>query len=193
MSMRVNDVLVNWLELKKWEERPEVDEENQSSSTHVKHKIGDGFTVNCFITADEDAGMIKFFWYFLDSKIPASKLEEVIKFVNLVNIEIGIGHFAVIPDDTGDPTYLRFYDAIYAWNAAIELQHISNLHDAGIGAMSSRLPQFMAICFGGKTAEEALEIEAARREEIINAHSRELLYTGITSAKKRLTLVVPSS
>lgn len=58
-----------------------------------------------------------------------------------------------------DNRQLRFYAAIDVEDAAIEPQHISNMMGAGLRTMARCLPQFMAICFGGKTAEEALEIE----------------------------------
>ncbi len=39
------------------------------------------------------------------------------------------------------------------------LPTIANMVGSGLRTLEYRLPQFMAICFGGKTAEEALEIE----------------------------------
>lgn len=154
-NMRITDVIVKWLEEMEWEERPKIDEEEQSSSTGFGHSVNDDFSVKCYLDAAEKVGFIKLYMYFLDSKIPASKIDEVIKFVNLVNEGIPIGHLAVIPDDR----VLRFYAAIDVEEAALELRHISNLMGAGLRTMERRLPQFMAICFGGKTAEEALEIE----------------------------------
>lgn len=155
MSMRITDVVVEWLEFQEWEERPEVDEEEQTSSTSFGHKISDDFSVKCFFEAAEKACFIKFYMYFFDSKIPAAKVDEVIKFVNLVNSVNAIGSLAVIPDER----VLRFYAAIDVEDAALEIQHLSNLLGAGLRTMEARLPQFMAICFGGKTAVEALEIE----------------------------------
>jgi len=70
---------------------------------------------------------------------------------NLVN---GIGALTVMRDRT-----LRYYAAIDVEDAAFEPQHISNLLGVGLRTMESRHPQFMAICFGGKSAEEAFEIE----------------------------------
>ena len=154
-TMRITDVIVQWLEMQEWEERPEVDEENQTSSTGFDHSVNDDFSVTGYLDAAEKAGFIKLFMYFNDTKIPASKIDEVIKFVNLVNVGIPIGLLAVIPSKK----VLRFYAAIDVEEAALEPRHISNLMGAGLRTMERRLPQFMAICFGGKTAEEALEIE----------------------------------
>ena len=153
--MRITDVIVQWLEIQEWEERPKVNEEKQTSSTGFDHSVNDDSSVTCYLDAAEKAGFIKLFMYFRDSKIPESKINEVIKFVNLVNEGIPIGHLTVISDDR----VLRYYAAIDVEEAALEPRHISNLMGAGLRTMERRLPQFMAICFGGKTAEEALEIE----------------------------------
>ena len=157
MSMRITDVVVEWLEFQEWEERPEVNEEEQTRSTGFSTRLSDDFSVSSYFEVAEKACFFKFFMYFLDTKIPASKVEEVIKFVNLVNINCPIGHLAVIPDDR----VLRYYAALDVEDSAFEIQHITNILNAGNRTMAARLPQFMAICFGGKNAEEALEIEAA--------------------------------
>jgi hypothetical protein len=156
MSMRITEVIVKWLEEQEWEERPEVDEEEQTSSTGFGHSISEDFSARCFLEAAEKAGFIKLYMYFDDSKIPASKLDEVIKYVNLVNVGIPIGLLSVLPEKK----VLRFYAGIDVEEAVLEPQHISNLLSAGLRTFELRLPQFMAICFGGKTADEAMEIEA---------------------------------
>lgn len=155
MTMRITDVVVEWLEMLEWEERPEVNEEEQTSSTGFVHSVGDDFSVSCYVDTHEKAGFVKLFMYFKDSKIPAAKIDEVIKFANLVNLGMPIGQLAVIPDDR----ILRYYTAIDVEEASLEKRHISNMLGAGLRAMERRLPQFMAICFGGKSAEEALELE----------------------------------
>lgn len=155
-NMRITEVIVQWLEGMEWEDRPEVDEEEQTSSTSFAHTVGEDFKVTCYVEAVEKIEFIKLFMYFTDSKIPESKMDEVIKFVNAVNVGIPIGHLAVVTDDR----ILRYYAGIDVEDAAFEPQHITNMLGAGLRALKYRLPQFMAICFGGKTAEEALEIEA---------------------------------
>ena len=152
--MRITDVVIEWLEEREWEERPEVNEEKQTSSTGFDYQVSDDFSVKCYLDAAENQGYIKLFMYFLDTKIPESKIKEVTKFVNMVNLGIGVGHLVVIPDDR----CLRYYAGIDVEDAALEPRHISNLLNAGLRTMEKRLPQLMAICFGGKSAEEVLEL-----------------------------------
>ena len=152
---RITKVIQSWLKEMEWEEKPDIDDEENTSSTGFTYSVSDDFSVKCFLDAAEKAGFIKLFMYFLDSKIPESKITEVIKFANMVNIGIPIGHLAVITEDR----QLRYYAAIDVDEAAFDTQHISNLIGAGLRTMKYRLPQFMAICFGGKSAEEAMEIE----------------------------------
>ncbi len=154
-EMRLTNTLIEWLEAEKWEERPEVNEEDQTSSLSFTHSIGEDFSVTCHYELFEKPSIFKVFMYFQDSKIPVAKIDEVVKWVNMVNIGIPIGHFAVMNDDR----VLRYYAGIDVEDAAFETKHISNMAGAGIQGLKYRLPQFMAICFGGKTAEEAFEIE----------------------------------
>lgn len=153
--MRITDVVVNWLENEEWQERPEVGEDEQASSLGFSMAVSDDFAVKGYFEVSEKIGMFKLFMYFFDSKIPDTKIDEVVKWTNMVNISLGIGHLAVKLDDC----VLRYYAAIDVEDAAFEPAHVENIVNAGIGAMRSSLPQFMAICFGGKTAEEALKIE----------------------------------
>jgi len=153
-DMRITNVIIEYLANQEWGERPEINAEDRTSSTHFTYGLSNNdFTVECYFDADEVHELIKLYVYFKASKIPASKVDEVIRFVNLSNKWAASGH--LIQDE-----YLRYYAAIDVENASLEPQHLTNMVAAGFGVMQLRLPQFMAICFGGKTAEEALEIEA---------------------------------
>lgn len=151
---RITKVIQSWLKGQGWEEKPDINDENNTSSTLFVHSVGEDFSVKCYLDAAEEACFIKMYMYFLDSKIPESKIGEVTKFVNLVNLVNGIGVLCVMRDRT-----LRYYASIDVEDSALEPQHISNLLSAGLRTMLARLPQYMAICFGGKTAEEAFDIE----------------------------------
>ena len=153
-NMRITEVIVQWLEEREWEERPEVDEDELTSTTSFSHKVGD-FSVKCFLEAKEKAGFFKMFMYFFDSKVPEQRLGEVLAFVNAVNCMINVGALHLIEEDR----VIRYYASVDVEDAAFEPQHISNMLGAGLGTMRYHLPQYMAICFGGKTAEEALQIE----------------------------------
>lgn len=153
-AMRITDAIAEWLKEKGWEERPEVDEENQSSITGFLYNVADDLSVTCFLDAAEKAGFIKLTMYFLDPKIPTSRIDEVIKYTNEVNVRNVVGQLAVMKDKT-----LRWYSGIDVEGATIETRLIENLLGAGLSTLERRLPQFMAVCFAGKTAEEALEIE----------------------------------
>ena len=153
ISMRITSIVAQWFEEQEWEERPTVNEEKQTSSTGFGYQVSDDYSVKCYLDAAENQGNIKLFMYFNETKIPESKIKEATRFVNMVNVGIGIGHLVVIPDER----CLRYYAGIDVENATLEPRHISNLLNAGLRTMEKRLPQLMAICFGGKSAEEAIE------------------------------------
>ncbi len=93
--------------------------------------------------------------YFLDTKVPESKQEEVQKFVSAVSVKLLLGNLQLIRDER----VIRYYNAIDVEDAAFEPQHINNMIGAGIGAMETWLPKYMAICFGGKTTDEVFAEE----------------------------------
>jgi hypothetical protein len=77
------------------------------------------------------------------------------KFILGSNEIFSIGNIQLTPNERS----IRFYAAIDVEDASFEPAHITNLINAGIGTLNQVLPKFMAICFGGKTAEEMLEDE----------------------------------
>ncbi len=152
--MRLTDTLITWLKQKEWEEEPEVNEEEQTSSTGFGFSVGD-FSLKCFFEASEQIEVFKIFMYFLDTKVPEKRLDEVQKLVNIASIRMLLGNIQLLRDDR----VIRYYHAIDVEDAAFEPEHISNMLGAGVSAMKTYLPIYMAICFGGKTAEEALTEE----------------------------------
>ena len=149
--MRLTDTLNEWLKQEEWNEDPEIDDELQTSSTSFNFTVGD-FSLKCWFDISEKAEVLKFFAYFNDSKVPEKKLDEVQKFVTAVSNGMLLGNLQLLREDRT----LRYYHAIDVENAAFEPAHITNMLNAGVRAMEFRLPQYMAICFGGKTAEEVL-------------------------------------
>ena len=152
-NMRISSVITQWLEELEWEERPEINEEKRTSSTGFVYQVTDDFSVKCYLDASEHQGYIKLYMYFLDTKVPESKIKEATRFVNMANVGMDVGHLVVIPDNR----CLRYDAGIDVEGATIEPRHISNLLNAGLHTMEKRLPQMMAICFRGKSAEEAFE------------------------------------
>lgn len=151
-AMRLTNVLKQWAKDQEWEEVPEIDEENRTSSIAFGYGVGD-FSLKGFFEVDERIAVFKLYLYFLDTKIPEKRLDEIQKLVNLANSRMMIGMLQLISEDR----IIRYYGAIDVENAAFEPAHITNLIGSGGGAMTSWLPRYMAVCFGGKTAEESLE------------------------------------
>ncbi len=150
---RLTQVVAKWFAEQEWEERPEIDEEKKSSSTNFGYKLGD-FSVKCWLDVEENGQYFKIFIYFFDTKVPEAKVPEVLKWINLVNNFYRIGTMYL----KTDTRVICFYHGNDYENASFETQHISNTVNYLTSALEYRLPQFMAICFGGKTAEEAWEI-----------------------------------
>jgi len=45
---RLTEVVAQWFEGMEWEERPEFNEENRTSTTGFGYKLSDDFSVKCF-------------------------------------------------------------------------------------------------------------------------------------------------
>ncbi len=152
--MRLTDVLREWLTSEEWEEQPEVDAEAGDSSTAFGFTVGD-FSLECYFATHEQTGFFKLYMYNRDTKVPEKRLDEVLKFCNLMNCAIPVGTVHLLAEHR----VIRFFASIDLENAAFEPVHISNLLAAGVRVMASTLPRFMAVCFAGKSAEEAMEME----------------------------------
>ena len=154
---RLTEVVAKWLEAQEWEERPETKEERMTSSTEFSYQLNDDFTAKCFLEVVEKAGFFKVYMYYFDTKIPVPKINEVVTFANLANAKIPVGELIVHPED--NMRVIKFYLGMDFEDAAFEPQHISNMLSSGLRTLKERLPQMMAICFGGKSAEEAVDME----------------------------------
>jgi hypothetical protein len=152
--MRLTNTLRQWLKDQEWNEQPEINEEKQTSSTGFNYKVAE-FDLRCFFEINEKTEICKLYMYYFDTKAPESRIEAVQKFILGSNESISIGNLQL----TRNERSIRFYAAIDVEGASFEPAHITNLINAGIGALKRVLPKFMAICFGGKTAEEMLEDE----------------------------------
>ncbi len=152
--MRLTDTIKQWLTEQEWNEEPVIDAENQTSSTGFSHAVGD-FALKCWYDANEQGEVFKVFMYYFDTKVPEKKLDEIQQFVTLVSKDMMIGTLQLLRDER----VIRYYGAIDVENAAFEPAHITNILNAGLGTMYHALPKYMAVCFGGKTAVEALAEE----------------------------------
>jgi hypothetical protein len=82
-------------------------------------------------------------------------MPEVLKMLNILNCDYPVGSLRVTPEERS----LICYHGMDFDDASFETQHIANMFGMLTAIMKYRIPQVLAICFGGMTAEEALEIE----------------------------------
>lgn len=149
--MRLTETLQQWLTDQEWDDQPEINEEEQTSSTHFGFTVDD-VNLDCYFEIMEKGQLFKLYMYCKDVKVPEKRLEEMQKFVCQYNKAFYMGQLQLFAENR----MMRYYNAIDVEDAAFEPQHISNVLNAGISALRSTLPKYMAICFGGKTAEEVL-------------------------------------
>ena len=151
-KMRLTDVLQQWLTQEEWEEQPEVGEDGTSSSTGFGYGLGD-FSLKCWFDVNETGEIFKIFMYYRDSKVPEKRLDEIRTLVTDYAPQMYSGTIHLLSDSRT----IRYFNAIDVEGASFEPAHISGLLRAGGSTMSDFLPRFMAVCFGGKTAAEAME------------------------------------
>jgi hypothetical protein len=149
--MRLTNVVQEWFTERKWEEKPEYDEENQKSTIGFDWSIDD-FGLKCFFEADEAMQTFKIFIYYAEPKVPEKRLEEVKRFVYLINNNSGFGQLNLLENDR----VIRYYDAIDVENASFEPAHITNMVNAGVNILKFVIPKYMAVCFGSKSAADAM-------------------------------------
>ncbi len=152
--MRLTNTLKQWLAEKEWSEEPEIDEEKQTSTTVSGITTGD-FKLKLFFEVMEKGEVFKIYAYFLDTKVPEKKLDEVQKLITAVSSQMIVGTLHLLREER----VIRYYGSIDVENAAFEPAHITNLLRAGLHTMEHNLPRYMAVCFGSKTADETLEMD----------------------------------
>ncbi len=148
--MRVTGVLKQWLEDMKWDEQPEI-RSNRTSLTSFGYSFED-MNVSCFFEVDDANEMIGLFMYVNEPKCPEGRVREVLTYFTALNLTLPIGNMQLLLDRR----VARFYAAIDVTNASLEPAHITNLMRAGVRTLSPVLPNYLAVCFGGRTAEEVL-------------------------------------
>lgn len=152
--MRLTNTVKQWFAEKEWSEEPEIDEQQQTSSTDFSIATGD-FKLKFFFEVMERGEIFRIYAYFIDAKVPEKKLDEVQKLITEISSQMVLGCLQLIRNER----VIRYYAAINVENAAFEPAHITNLLNAGLNTMTSTLPRYMAVCFADKSAEEALEME----------------------------------
>ncbi len=52
---------------------------------------------------------------------------------------------------------VRYYYGLNVDGAAFEPAYCANIYSDGIGALKNFLPRYMAVCFGGRSVDEAMD------------------------------------
>lgn len=150
--MKLTDVITQWFEDQGWEERPNIDQENNTSSTGFKYNLGN-YSIVCYMDALEDLGLFKLFLYYFDTKVPEQHLDETIKLLTMLNQRASMmGKILYRADEARCIYYANVMDFE---GAAFEPRHMSNMLDAGVTIMEDCIPKMLSICFGNKKADDA--------------------------------------
>jgi hypothetical protein len=150
-GMRLGSVLQQWLSEKEWEDPIDVDADRNRAMAKIDVTIGE-VELKGVIETWEDVQWCKCFVYLPDPKIPVKRLDEVKKYIAEVNSLPLIGCLQLLESERT----VRYYGSFDVEDATFEPAHINNLFGAGMGKMEHCFPQLMAICFGGKSADEVL-------------------------------------
>ena len=81
-------------------------------------------------------------------------MDAVYELVNAMNVEMPIGTFHVL----SEKRRVRFYAAIDVEDAEFSAAMIHNLMGAVGRQLADKLPRLAALCFGGKSVAEAMEM-----------------------------------
>ena len=78
-NMRLTETLQQWLQDQEWEEQPEIDEENQTSSTRFGFTVSD-INLDSYFDISEQGQLFKIYMYSKEVKVPEKRLDEIQKF-----------------------------------------------------------------------------------------------------------------
>lgn len=151
---RLTKVIQIWLNENGWEEKPDIDNENNTSSTSFSYQLDD-YVLRGYLDANEDQEYVQVFMYYDDTEIPEERMEEVRNLIEILNLGSRFGSLHIIHESN----VIRYYIAMDVGNATFEPQHITNMFAGGLSKMDFAIPRYMAVCFSGISAEKAMELD----------------------------------
>ena len=137
--MRITEVWQQWLTDQEWEEKPEINEEKQSSSTQFGVTIND-ISATCFVEISEKAGYFKLYAY-PEIPVDVSNLGELLKKIaedTKSKQVLGSVHLL-----QGEENSLRYYAGIDVDNAPISTQLIQNVLADMSRVFENWLPEYL--------------------------------------------------
>jgi len=152
-DMRLTNIVTKWFEDQEWEERPDINEDENTSSSQFTYSTGD-YSIVCFLDVNEKLGFFTIFSYYFDIKVPEKKIDEIKQLLALLND----GRFSMGSLYYREDHRIVYYkQAMDFENATFEPQHISNMLDAASAIMKLTIPKVLSICFSEKSAEQVVD------------------------------------
>lgn len=148
---RLTDVVREWIKLQEWDDEPELDDVEGTSSTKFHFETDDNQYI-AYFDVNEKYEIFRVYIYAIKLKIPAMRIEEANELARLISLSNSLGHVQILVGDDEDAT-VRYYHAIGIENASFEPGHVQNMFRLGGISMDLYAPQFASIC-EGKSAEE---------------------------------------
>ncbi|MEY3880627.1 MAG: hypothetical protein RIQ94_1423 [Pseudomonadota bacterium] len=148
--MRLASKVQEWIDNREWEDRVEVDEENQRSRINFSYGINEQ-SFDLWFETDENKEQLELYLYF-PFKVKKDKLNDFVLLLNFIHSRSYIGGFCVLANRRIQ--YRHFVDVE---NAEPSIETINNMVGAGSDIITSWFEELVLVALTGKTTKEVID------------------------------------
>jgi len=146
-NWRITNVVKEFIEENGIEASIDIDEDEDSSFT-IFSTASESGSLRTIINVDEESGHFMMYVIYTDEIIPKKYANEVLKYVNHINLHTKIGAFHIFKYE-GD-SFLRHYQGLLGDDMEIGESLIYNMLLEAVDAIQMRVPQLKSILHDGK-------------------------------------------
>ena len=146
-NWRITNVVKEFIEENGIEASIDIEEDEDSSFT-IFSTASESGSLRTIINVDEESGYFMMYVIYTDEIIPKKYTDEVLKYVNHINLHTKIGAFHIFNYE-GD-AFLRHYQGLLGDDMEIGESLIYNMLLEAVNAIQVRAPQLKSILHDGK-------------------------------------------
>jgi hypothetical protein len=156
--MRLAAKVQEWIEKREWEDKVEVDEENQRSRINFTYDINEQ-PFDFWFETDENKQQLELYLYF-PFKVKKDKLNDFVLLLNFIHIKSSIGGFCVLANRR-----IQYRHFIDVENAEPSIEMISNMVGAGEDIITEWFEELALVALTSKTTREIIDDLSATSDE----------------------------
>ena len=156
--MRLAAKVQEWIEKREWEDKVEVDEENQRSRINFTYDINEQ-PFDFWFETDENKEHLELYLYY-PFKVKKDKLKDFVLLLNFIHSKSSIGGFCVLANRR-----IQYRHFIDVENAEPSIEMINNMVGAGESIVTEWFEEMTLVALTSKTTREIIDDLSATSDE----------------------------